>query len=124
MAKHAQHGRMKHFNRYFTMIARQPQLNVHHDCHQMDPQATVSSAGTVEDQMKGYVSTAMVGLSAPVSATQTVDQRSYVRTTNTHGVHRLVCLECGAVLQIAVLGWLRLSGGAIVECARQVLNSN
>ena len=51
MAKHPHHGRMKHFNRYFAMIARQPQLNVHHDCHQMDPQATVSSAGTVKDQI-------------------------------------------------------------------------
>ena len=97
MAKHAQHGRMKHFNRYFTMIARQPQLNVHHDCHQMDPHATVSSAGAVKDQIKGYVCTAMVGLSAPVCATQTVDQRSYVRTTNTDGVHRLVCMVCGTL---------------------------
>ena len=57
MAKHPHHGRMKHFNRYFAMIARQPQLNVHHDCHQMDPQATVSSAGTVKDQIKGYPGT-------------------------------------------------------------------
>ena len=53
MAKHAHHGRMKHFNRYFAMIARQPQLNVHHDCHQMESQATVNSAGTVEDQIEG-----------------------------------------------------------------------
>ena len=60
MAKHAQHGRMKHFNRYFAMIARQPQLNVHHDCHQMDPQTTVSSAGTVEDQIKGVQSNGRV----------------------------------------------------------------
>ena len=37
------------------MIARKPQLNVHHDCHQMDPQTTVNSAGTVEDQIKGYL---------------------------------------------------------------------
>ena len=103
MAKHPHHGRMKHFNRYFAMIARQPQLNVHHDCHQMEPQATVSSAGTVKDQIKRYVCKAMVGLSAPVCATQTVDQRSYVRTTNTDGVHRL-CLVCGAVLPIAELG--------------------
>ena len=68
------------------MITGKPQLNVHHDCHQMDPQTTVSSARTVEDQIKEYVCIAMVGLSTPVCATQTVDQRSYVRTTNTDGV--------------------------------------
>ena len=96
---------MKLFNRYFAMIARQPQLNVHHDCHQMEPQATVSSAGTVEDQIKGCaLCKAMVGLSAPVCATQTVDQRSYVRTTNTDEVLRRLCFVCGAVLPIAVLG--------------------
>ena len=35
----------------------------------------------------------------------------------------LVCFVCSPVLPIAELAWLGLSGGAIVEWARQVLNS-
>ena len=109
------------------MIARKSQLNVHHDCHQMDPQTTVNSAGTVEDQIKGYLWCAKQWSGYRrqcVRPKQWIKDHMCALQIQTGCLHRLVSLVCGPVLPIAVLGWLGLSGGAIVECAGQVLNSN